>query len=125
MEYQKIKNLLDNTPNQPSKFRTKNWVEINDDALGPYNKDNQIKFETSMLQSSLCVCSDPYILVSGPITVVGAVAHDATKAADINNKQTVFKNCTLFTDYITEINNTEVNNAKDLDVVMLMYDLIK
>ena len=33
MEYQKITNLLDNTPNQPSKFRTKNWGEINDDSL--------------------------------------------------------------------------------------------
>ena len=37
MEYQKIINLLDNTPNQPSKFRTKNWVEINDDPRGTYN----------------------------------------------------------------------------------------
>ena len=31
MEYQKIINLLDNTPNQPSKFKTKNWAEVNDD----------------------------------------------------------------------------------------------
>ena len=31
MEYQKIMKLLHNTPNQPSKFMTKNWVEINDD----------------------------------------------------------------------------------------------
>ena len=46
MEYQKIINLLDNTPNQTSKFRTKNEVEINDDASGKYNKDSQIKFET-------------------------------------------------------------------------------
>ena len=36
MEYQKIINLLDNTPNQPSKFRIKNWVEINDDLSGTY-----------------------------------------------------------------------------------------
>ena len=42
MEYQKIINLLDNKPNQPSKFRTKNWVKIND-ACGMYNKDSQIK----------------------------------------------------------------------------------
>ena len=33
MEYQKLINLLENTPNQPSKFRTKNWVEINDDKV--------------------------------------------------------------------------------------------
>ena len=44
MEYQKIINLLDNTPNQPTKFRSKNWVEINDDARGTYNTNSQIKF---------------------------------------------------------------------------------
>ena len=49
MEYQKIINLLDNKPNQPSKYRTKNWVEINDVARGTYNKDSQIKFKTSIL----------------------------------------------------------------------------
>ena len=44
MEYQKIINLLDNTPNQASKFRTKNWVEINDEARGTCNTNSQIKF---------------------------------------------------------------------------------
>ena len=44
MEYQKIINLLDNTPNQPTKFRSKNWVEINDDARGTHNTNSQIKF---------------------------------------------------------------------------------
>ena len=54
MKYQKIINLLDNTPNQPNKFRTKNWVEINDDSRGAYNTNSQIKFKTLMLRSSLC-----------------------------------------------------------------------
>ena len=49
-EYQKIRNLLDHTPNQPSKSSTKNWVEINDDARGTYNTNNQTKFKTSMLK---------------------------------------------------------------------------
>ena len=53
MEYQKIINLLDNTPNQPIKFRTKNWVEINDDTRGTYKTNSQIRFKTSMLKSSL------------------------------------------------------------------------
>ena len=44
MEYQKIINLLDNTLNQPTKFRSKNWVEINDDARGTHNTNSQIKF---------------------------------------------------------------------------------
>ena len=46
MEYQKIINLIDNTPNQPTKFRTKNKFEINDDSHGKYNTNSQIKFET-------------------------------------------------------------------------------
>ena len=46
MEYQKIINLLDNTPSQPTKLRTKNWVEINDDARGTCNTNSQIKFKT-------------------------------------------------------------------------------
>ena len=69
MEYQKIINLLDNTPNQPTKFRTKIWVEINDDARGTYNTNSQIKFKTSLLKSNLCDYSGSYILVSGTITV--------------------------------------------------------
>ena len=51
MEYQKIINLLDNTPNKPTKFTTKNWLEINDDSRGTYNTNSQIKFKTSMLRS--------------------------------------------------------------------------
>ena len=48
MEYQKMVNLLDNTPNQPTKFRTKYWVEINDESHGVYNTGSQIKFKTSI-----------------------------------------------------------------------------
>ena len=58
MEYQKIANLLDNASNQPSKFRTKNWVEINDESRETYAVNKQIKFQTSMLRSSLCDYSD-------------------------------------------------------------------
>ena len=73
MEYQKIANLLDdNKSNQPSKFRTKNWVEINDESRGTYNVNSQIKFKTTMLKSSLCDYSDAYILVKGTITITGA-----------------------------------------------------
>ena len=53
MEYQKITNLLDNTSNRLSKFRTKNWIEINDQPRGVYNTDNDIRFKTTMLKSSL------------------------------------------------------------------------
>ena len=65
MEYQNIINLLDNVSNQPSKFKTKNWVEINDDIRGAYSPNKQIRFKTAMLRSSLCDYSDAYILVKG------------------------------------------------------------
>ena len=57
--------LLDNTPNQPTKFKTKNCVEINDDTSGTYNKDSWVKFKISVLKSSLRNYSDAYILIKG------------------------------------------------------------
>ena len=63
-----------------------------------------------MLKSSLGDHSDACILVSGTITVIGAVADAAAIAADRNNKQAIFKNCALFTGCVTEINNTQVDN---------------
>ena len=61
MEYPKIINLLDNTLNQPSKFRTKNWVDINDDDSGTYNTNSQIQFKLSIVKSSLSDYGDAYI----------------------------------------------------------------
>ena len=58
MEYQKIANLLNDESNKPSKFRTRNWVEINDDIRGAYSPNKQIRFKTAMLRSSLCDYSD-------------------------------------------------------------------
>ena len=59
--------MLDNTSNQPSKYMTKNWVEVKDDSHGTNNTNRQIKFKTSMLKSSLCDYSDVYILLKGII----------------------------------------------------------
>ena len=55
MEYQKIIHMADNTPNQPTKFRTKNWVEVNDESCGTYNVNSQIKFETLMILASATI----------------------------------------------------------------------
>ena len=74
MEYQKIINLLYNTPNKLSKFKTENWIEINDKPWRTYN--NQIRFKTSMLRLSLCDYSDAYILLKGTITVENKAAQD-------------------------------------------------
>ena len=101
MEYQKITNLLDNTSNQPSKSRIKNWVEINDESRGTYYVTSEIRFKTIMLKSILCHYSDAYILVKGTITVAGARNNDGARQADERIKGVIFKNCVPFTDCIS------------------------
>ena len=103
--------MLDNTPNKLTKFRTKNWVEINNDLRGTYNSNSQIKSKTSMLRSSLCDYSDAYILMSQTITV----AILATGRED-NNVQVVSKSYAPFTNCIIEVNNTQTENVKGIDV---------
>ena len=123
MEYQKIANLIDDTPNQPSKFRTRNWVEINDESRGTYNVNSQIKFKTTMLKSSLCDYNDAYILVKGTIIINNTSGAGA--GANSINRKVIFKNCAPFTNCISVINNTQIDNAKDIDIVMPMYNLIE
>ena len=117
--------LDDNKSNQQSKFRTKNWVEINDESRGAYNVNSQIKSKTTMLKSSLCDYSDAYILVKGTITITGAGDDVVARQADERDKGVVFKICAPFTNCISKINNTQVDNAKDIDIVMLVYNLIE
>ena len=126
MEYQKIIHLLDHPPNQPPKFRTKHLVEINDDSYGNYNANSQIRFKTSVLRSVSCDHGDAYIFVNGTITITGGTkeSNDANKRLDARKKGLIIKNCAPFRDWISEINNTQIDHAKDLDVVMSMYNLI-
>ena len=120
-EYQKIANLIDDdASNQPSKFRTRNWVEINDESRLAYNVNSQIK--TTMLKSSLCDYSDAYILVKGTIKITGRGADAAARQADERDKGVSFKNCAPFISCINEIDNTQIDNAKDIDIVMTMYN---
>ena len=81
-------NLLDNTPTQPSKFKRKNCVEINDDSQGAYSTSSQIRFKTSMLkfQFVVTICDYPvaYILFIGAISVANVANQGAS--ADNNNK---------------------------------------
>ena len=125
MEYQKIANLLDSASNQPSKFRTRNWVEINDESRGGYTTGSDIKFKTAMLRSSLCDYSDAYILVKGTITITGAGDNAATRRTDEINKGVIFKNCAASTKCISGINDIEIDNAQDIDIVMPIYNLIE
>ena len=88
--------MLDKTLNQPTRFRTKIWVEINDEACGTYNANSQIKLKTSMLKSSLCDYSDTYILVRRSITITVEGDNHAVNRADKTNKGVIFKNCASF-----------------------------
>ena len=95
---------------QLNHFRTKNWVKINDESRGIYIVNRQIGFKTSMLRYSLCDYSDAYILVKGNRSV------NKTAAADADAP---------FTDCISKTNSTQVDNDKDIDIVMPMYNLIE
>ena len=109
MEYQKIINFLDNISNQPSKFRTKDWVETSVESRGTCNTNSQMRFEAIMLTSSLCDYGVADILIKGTITVPNTAAADAD--ANNDNKKVIFKNCAPFVHCISEIDNTQVHNA--------------
>ena len=132
MEYQKLINLLDNTPNQLFKFRTKNWIEINDQLKGVYNANSDIGIKATMLKSTLCDYSDAYIPLKGRITITEDAGLDegrteaellVARQADKRNKGVIFKNCAPFINCKTEINSTEIDNATNIDIGMPMYNL--
>ena len=76
-----------------------------------------------MLRSSLCDYSDSYVLVQGTITVATTVAQG--QANNVTNKKVMFKNCAPFTNCISRINNTQVDDVHNIDVVMPIYNLIE
>ena len=89
MEYQKIAIVLDSASNEPSEFRTRNWVEMNYESRGTYTSNN-IKFKTTMLRSNLCEYADAYILVEGTITITGTGNDDTIKRANEREKGVTF-----------------------------------
>ena len=115
--------MLDIAQNRPSKFKTENWVEINDDSRGTYETNRQIKFKTTMLRLSLCDYSNRYILLKGTTPA----ANVTTATEDTNNigKRERLQNSTQFADYISQINNTQVDNAKHINVVIPIHNVIK
>ena len=78
-----------------------------------------------MLRSNLCDFADAYILAKGTITITEAGYNPAARQSDEINKGVIFKNCSPFTKCISRINNTEIDNAQDIDIVMPMYNLIE
>ena len=78
-----------------------------------------------MIRSNLYDYSNAYIPVCGTITITGAGADDPAQQVDERNNGEIFKNCALFTDFISEINNTQIDNTKDIDVGMPIYNLVE
>ena len=125
MEYQKIITFLDNEVTQPPKIRTKTFFEINNDASGRNNTNSQTKTKTTVLKLRLCNYSDIYIHNKGAIKTTDEGADAPAIKVYERNKQVILKNCGPFTNCIREINNTQVDNAKNLDVAMPIYNLSK
>ena len=118
MEYEKITNVLDNIPDKVPRFITKKLIEIYDHSGGSYNTNKQIRSKTSMLQPDLCNYSDACIVVKGTITVTSPdnVAYE---------KKLAFKNNAPFISCISKTNNTLIDNAEDLDIIIPLYNLIE
>ena len=121
MEYQKITNFLDATLDEIPRFITKKWVKLYDhsgSADDRYKPNKQIRFKTSMLRSDLFDYSDSYNVAKGSITVtnLNSVLYD---------KKLAFKSNAPFTFCISKINNTLIDNAGDLDIVMPAKTIIK
>ena len=108
-------NLLNGTDNDNSRFATKKWYIIDSESNGNYSQNDEIKFLTRSIESSLWDYSDAYILVTGNITVTPNNA--ATKV--------VFKNCAPFEKCRTEINQTFIDEATHINITMSMYNLIE
>ena len=96
----------------------KNGVEVYDQSGENYNVNKEIRMKTSMLRSDLCDFNDAYIVVKGDITV--GAPNNAKR-----NKAVAFKNNAPFSNCISKINGVKIDNAEDLDVVMLMYNLLE
>ena len=115
MKTKKIRNLLNDSSNEESKFATKKLYIIDSQTTkGKYKQGDTIKFETETTKSSLCDYSDAFILVIGNITV----------AAD-NDTDVTFKNCAPFSTCTTKINDIFVDEANHIYIAMPMYNLIE
>ena len=125
METQKVVNLLNGSDNDNSKFATKKWYIIDSEFNGNYSRNDEIKFLTRSIESSLCDYSDAYILVAGNISVKRRNAADTADIALGAITQVAFKNCPPFEKCRTEINETFIDETDFVNITMPMYNLIE
>ena len=121
MEYQKVINLLDDILNQSSKFRTRNLIEIDDASWETRNVSNQVKIKISMIRSI-------YVIIEMHTYKLKELQQSQTQEQQqlqIIEKKVIFKTCTPFTNCISAINDTHLDDAHDVYVGMPMYSLIE
>ena len=97
-----------------SKFLNRNWNIVNDQLNANYDIGYEIIYSTEVLKSDHCDYNDAYILGKENITIIW---HNVT--------QVEFKNCASFIKCITIIDGTTIDNAENLDLVMLLYNLFQ
>lgn len=117
MEYKEILNLLGGSNNQ-----TKNWIEINDLAYEAYDTYSQITFKCKSNLGQR-VYSALRILAKRITTVRSAAVSDVY--ANNTNEKVIFENCAPFTHWVSKMKDIKTDNAKDLNAMMLTYDLLK
>ena len=123
MEYQKITNLQDTTPDNVPRFVIKKWIGVHDQSGSAeyrYKPSKQIRFKIS--RSDLCDFRDAYIVAKATITLTKT---NRRGIIDIRNKFLAFKNIAPFTNCISKTNNALIDNAENLNVAMPMYNLLK
>lgn len=116
-EYQRLKQLLDNWPNQLPKFTPKNLVYITDDNYEIYTANQEDKYETAVLiMSSLYDCNEVFILVKGTISILNSVAIDVN--ANHTDTKIIFKNCALFKNWKTHISSAKFDHSKNIGILI-------
>ena len=111
MAYQKIANLLGNTSDKVPRCITKKWIEVHNQSGGTYNTNKKIRFKTPMLISDLCDYNDVYIVVTGKITVTNP-------DKNAYDKKLAFKYNAPFTNCVSKVNNTLIDDAYVLDIFL-------
>ena len=114
MKFNKINNLLGPAHDKVPRFITKKWIEAQSQSGNTYDMSKPIRFKTSMLRSDLCDYSDAYVWVKETITVT-----NPNNNANFDRRLTL-KNNAPFISCVSKINGELVENAEDLDILILI-----
>ena len=111
-----------NYPGLEQKIGLKEIMTHGERVIPKVKLDLKLQFKTNLMthlttKPGLCDYIDAYILVKGTITITGAGDNAASRQINQRDKGLIFKKCVLFTDWISKINNIQVDNTKDLDVM--------